>query len=225
LLEHVSAKKTRACLALICAAHPEKLERVLVIGCGTGLEAGILARELGAETIGVDIGNEFLFDHEGAAPADLRIMDAEHLEFPNNSFDLVYSFHALEHIDRPIHALQEMRRVLKPGGVFFVGTPNKSRLVGYWGAPARLRHKIYWNLVDLGKRLKGQWRNETGAHAGFTQQELMTLCRDAFGTGTDVTYLYYQTLFSRHRSMIRWVAGSGIGRFLLPCVYMLGEKD
>ena len=86
-----------------------------MIGCGTGEEAGILARAFKAETIGIDLATD-AFDHQLAYPAKLLVMDARNLTFNNAYFDFVYSFHALEHITDPRRALIEMSRVLKRGG-------------------------------------------------------------------------------------------------------------
>ena len=71
-------------------------KRILVIGCGTGEEAGILARAFKAETIGIDLAMD-AFDHQLAYPAKLLVMDARNLTFNNAYFDFVYSFRALEH--------------------------------------------------------------------------------------------------------------------------------
>jgi SAM-dependent methyltransferase len=86
-------------------------------------------RETGGGTYGIDIGAEFAFDHAAASPATLRLMDAQALEFDDASFDLVYSFHALEHIPNFCEALREMSRVLRLGGTFCIGTPNKARFL------------------------------------------------------------------------------------------------
>lgn len=55
--------------------------------------------------------------------------DATSLDFADGRFDCIYSFHALEHIPDYRKALQEMRRVLAPGGTYCIGTPNRLRLV------------------------------------------------------------------------------------------------
>ena len=135
------AAKTNAFLGPIKPRLERSPARVLVVGCGSGCEAGILARALGAETYGIDIGAEFSFDHVAARPATLRLMDAQALEFDDSSFDLVYSFHALEHIPNFCEALREMSRVLRLGGTFCIGTPNKARFLGYLGSSAPLRQR------------------------------------------------------------------------------------
>src|SRR5437762_832295 len=111
-------KKTLALVEVLAPMLAPPLRRVLVVGCGSGIEAGILARSLKAETIGIDLGGEYEFDHDASRPAVLMQMDATHLGFPDESFDLVYCFHALEHISLPQSALAEMARVLRRGGTY-----------------------------------------------------------------------------------------------------------
>jgi len=53
-------------------------------------------------------------------PAEFKIMDAHHLEFPDNHFDFVYGVAILHHLDFPT-AMREVARVTKPGGrILFV---------------------------------------------------------------------------------------------------------
>lgn len=215
--------KTQALLEVLGAEWSSPPAKVLVVGCGTGWEAGVLARSLRAETIGIDIGDEFAFDHVGSAPAVLQVMDAQSLDFPDNVFDLVYSFHALEHISNPCLALREMARVLKPGGTFMVGTPNKSRLVGYIGSSASFLNKVRWNINDLMMKVQGKWSNEAGAHAGFSEKELGVMCSRAFGSDArSVSRHYYVQLYGSR--LINALSLLRVAPFVLPCVYLVGEK-
>jgi ubiquinone/menaquinone biosynthesis C-methylase UbiE len=201
--------------------HPAN---ILVVGCGTGSEAGILARAFGACTIGIDIVSQFTFDHAGAAPAVLMQMDARALEFPDESFDLIYSFHALEHIPGPKDAVREMSRVLRPGGRYLIGTPNKSRILGYFAAAHPLSERVMMNVHDIGMRLRGRWTNELGAHAGFTERELTEMCWRAFGESQDVSEKYYSRLYTSKARLVKRACRSAFRGFLLPCVYVSGKK-
>ena len=219
--EDIKADKTSAMLAVIAQLFPHP-KTILVVGCGSGREAGILARSFGAETVGIDIGDSFAFDHEGSAPARLETMDARALAYSDQSFDLVYSFHALEHIPEPERALAEMARVLKPDGHFIIGTPNRSRLFGYLNAPHPLRMKLKWNIGDWRMRLAGKWRNEAGAHAGFSASELLALTRGAFGRSRDISTAYYHALYPHHAGKVAALDRSGLRAVAYPCVYVWG---
>ncbi len=192
---------------------------ILVVGCGDGREAATLAGHFGAPTTGIDIADTF--DAEAKQTVDLRVMDATALEFPDAAFDLVYSFHALEHIPDDRAALREMNRVLKPGGVACIGTPNRLRWVGYLGSATDTWTKIRWNLADLRMRALGRFRNECGAHAGYTRGELMAWCAETFGSATDVTDAYYLDIYPGKQRLIRFIIDSNLQNLLFPCVYVL----
>jgi SAM-dependent methyltransferase len=200
-------------------------QNILVVGCGTGAEAGVFARAFGAHTIGIDLVTEFAFDNSEAAPAVLMQMDARALTFADETFDLIYSFHALEHIPGPKDAIREMSRVLRAGGRFLIGTPNKSRMLGYFAAAHPLSDRIMMNLHDIGMRVRGRWTNEAGAHAGFTTRELTSMCRDAFGEGRDISEEYYSRLYSSKAWLVKQVCQSPFRRAVLPCVYVSGRKQ
>lgn len=117
----VAERKVLSLIDVIRRHDVGKFDDILVVGCGTGQEAGIIARAFKANTIGIDIGTDFDFDHQGSAPARLVSMDARDLRFPDASFDLIYSFHVLEHIPEPERALREMARALRPGGRYLNG--------------------------------------------------------------------------------------------------------
>ena len=217
--EVAKAPKTDALVAYVTRnfAAPRS---ILVVGCGSGLEAGALARAFDATTIGIDICDNFAFDHVGAAPAELKIMDARALDFADACFDLVYSFHALEHIPDPRLALAEMARVLRPGGHFIVGTPNRSRAFGYFGAPHPFADKIRWNIADWRMRLAGRWTNEAGAHAGFSARELVAMTSAAFGRSRDISGDYYRLLYPRHAAKVGAIERAKLTSLLYPCVYV-----
>jgi SAM-dependent methyltransferase len=91
---------------------PQRADRLLEIGCGRGFLTRRV-RELCPSTVGVDLAPQAIAH---GVTGDLVVMDATALEFDDARFDKVYSFHAIEHIPRADRALQEIRRVLVPGG-------------------------------------------------------------------------------------------------------------
>jgi 2-polyprenyl-3-methyl-5-hydroxy-6-metoxy-1,4-benzoquinol methylase len=102
--------------------------RVLDVGCGTGYGAALLADTGAASVTGIDNSEEAIgyarrkFRMDGLS---FRPMDAQRLEFPGGAFDLVVSSENLEHVDDARASVSEIRRVLRSGGIFLLGTPNK----------------------------------------------------------------------------------------------------
>lgn len=63
-------------------------------------------------------------------PVKTKAGDIRNLPYPGNSFDFVYTMGTIEHIPRPIEAVREIYRVLKPGGRAVIGVPNKYEWFG-----------------------------------------------------------------------------------------------
>ena len=94
--------------------------KVLEIGCGIGTDGAQFAKA-GADYTGVDLTDAAVeLARTGFALADLPgrflVSDAEHLDFPDASFDLVYSHGVLHHTPDIRSAISEIHRVLKPKG-------------------------------------------------------------------------------------------------------------
>jgi len=216
--------KTEALAGIIRERAHRPIRRLLVVGCGSGVEAAVLSRTLGAKVVGIDL-NDASFDAAAAACVDLRRGDATRLEFEDESFDFVFSFHALEHIPEYRRALAEMARVLAPGGGYCVGTPNRHRFLGYLGSKeANWREIITWNAMDWNARLHGRFRNERGAHAGFSPTELKADLETEFARADDVTLLYYQRVYARYVSLVNMISRSGLALIAFPCVYFVGAR-
>jgi SAM-dependent methyltransferase len=215
--------KTEALAGVIRERAGAPIRRLLVVGCGSGLEAAVLARELRTEVVGVDLHTAF--DSTAAAAVDLRQGDATCLDFPSGSFDFVFSYHALEHIPAYGTALAQMERVLSKGGGYCIGTPNRLRLLGYLGSnDATWRDMIAWNLADWRARLLGRFRNEYGAHAGFSSGELKASLVEAFGRAEEITLPYYLRAYPGYAAWVSLLGKSGLGGFVFPSLYFMGRK-
>jgi SAM-dependent methyltransferase len=154
--------------------------RGLIVGCGNGDEAVYLGRAFQTSgVVGVDLDARFspLARAEGCVTRG----DALRLPFGNLRFDFAAAFHSLEHVSDTRAALAEVHRVLRPGAPFYVGVPNRRRIVGYVGSfDATAWQKIAWNLIDWRARLEGRFKNEEGAHVGFGREELLALLSERF---------------------------------------------
>jgi SAM-dependent methyltransferase len=93
---------------------------VLEVGCGAGVDLVRFAKG-GATVTGVDLSPSAIelatanFAQQGL-PADLRVADGEHLPFPDASFDLVFAHGVVQYTADPQRMVDEVHRVLKPGG-------------------------------------------------------------------------------------------------------------
>jgi len=100
--------------------------RILNIGCGTG-GFNVAVGEAGARAVGVDADAEAIaicaLRREKRAGAFVRAA-AERLPFPDGSFDVVYCFSAIEHVESVEASVAEMARVTRAGGLIYVHTPN-----------------------------------------------------------------------------------------------------
>ena len=216
-------RKTEHVCAMIGAHCSRQVDRLLVVGCGSGLEAAILAKGLNARVTGIDIETDF--DPRARELVEFCQADARNLPFPDGSFDVVYSYHALEHIPEPVRAIREIARVLRERGSYFIGTPNRSRVVGYLGSKTdTTKEKILYNLWDWKHRMAGRFRNEFGAHAGFTAAELQELIMDSLPNPTEVSHEYYGVLYGRHPRLLSILRRSGLYKVLYPSVYFMGTK-
>jgi ubiquinone/menaquinone biosynthesis C-methylase UbiE len=221
-MNYLSDYKTEKVAEIISENIQSKINNILVVGCGSGLEAAILAKEFNTNVIGIDIEDNF--SSEAIHFATLEVGNAMSLRFPDSFFDFIYSFHTLEHISNPLLALKEMKRVLKDGGGYWIGTPNKNRIVGYIGSKsATLDEKIKWNLTDWKARLTGKFENDKGAHAGFSIAELELLLKSIFHNAQNVSDLYYSKIYDRKKHLIQFLIKSHLSNFAYPCVYYMGH--
>jgi 2-polyprenyl-3-methyl-5-hydroxy-6-metoxy-1,4-benzoquinol methylase len=104
-------------------------QRLLEVGCGAGVDLVRFARG-GAVVTGVDLAETSIdlarknFEQNGLT-ANLRVMNGEALEFPADSFDVVYAHGVLQYTANPLRMVAETHRVLRPGGEAILMVYNK----------------------------------------------------------------------------------------------------
>lgn len=101
-----------------------EFEKGLEVGCGTGRISRILQQRVDELTV-TDISAELATKVGSVLGCAAGAEDAMNLSFPDESFDLIVSSECIEHVRDPWRALDEMARVLAPGGVLAVTTPNR----------------------------------------------------------------------------------------------------
>jgi ubiquinone/menaquinone biosynthesis C-methylase UbiE len=132
--------------------------KVLDVACGRGAVLFPAAERVGpgGHVIGIDLAEGMAHETEaeirrrGLTQTEARQMDAEHLTFPDSSFDFVLSGFSLQFFPHLAQALSEFRRVLKPSGRIAVttwGGDDDER----WNWYADLR-EVYGAVVKLGSQ-------------------------------------------------------------------------
>ncbi len=100
----------------------------LDVGCGAGYSLMKAKIEFDCKVVGIDPepGAHGVGRYTSEEWKSLPIIQgsAENLPFDDNSFDVVYSSHVLEHVSSEKKTLEEIQRVLKPGGVLVIGMPT-----------------------------------------------------------------------------------------------------
>ncbi|MCH8274599.1 MAG: class I SAM-dependent methyltransferase [Armatimonadetes bacterium] len=199
----------------------------LVGGCGGGQEAAYIQKRLRTPVVAVDIALKLepdLVRLEGLFFSRGTVLC---LPFEQEVFDLVFYHHVIEHVADPERSLQELHRVLKPGGHLYVGTPNRHRALGYLGSRnVSFWTKVLWNLNDYGMRVRGRFRNELGAHAGFSRRELDGMLRMYFSEVRWLTDDYLRFKYGRRlpSPLLKGLTRPLVMEFVAPAIYALARK-
>ncbi len=145
--------------------------RILDVGCGPGaLTADIAARAPGCEMHGIDASAEVVTTAATDHPTiDFRTGDVYALTAPDDHYDIVHAHQVLQHLDDPVAALREMRRVTKPGGRVAVRDADYAGMTWTPERPAMTRWmEIYQAMTaanghdaNAGRRLLG-WTQAAG---------------------------------------------------------------
>lgn len=120
-------------------------EHVLEIGCGQGVGTQIILEQFGAAHVTaidldpamIDRARERLRDH--GDKVSLRTGDAEHIDAPDDSFDAVFDFGIIHHIPNWRASIEEVHRVLRPGGRFYFEEVT-SHALARWSYRTFLEH-------------------------------------------------------------------------------------
>jgi ubiquinone/menaquinone biosynthesis C-methylase UbiE len=121
---------------------------VLDLGCGTGYGTAHLARAA-RSIVGIDNSRAAIkFARNRYSGISFLQMDAQKLNFPQESFDLIVSSETLEHVHDQSRSLEEIRRVLRRDGLLFLATPNPEMFVGKFN-PYHVKENTHAELRRL----------------------------------------------------------------------------
>lgn len=129
---------------LLCLLNPRPGEKILDVGCASGKQVFLIA-EKGAYAVGTDISEKFMEEarnytrENNVANVSFDVLDIKDLKFPDKQFDKILCAEVLEHVVDLEASINELLRVLKPGGLLVLSVPNKNGDGTLWG---RIRNAL-----------------------------------------------------------------------------------
>ena len=178
---------------------------ILDVGCGTGA----LLKELDSygAAYGIDFSEKALDFCKARSLANVRLGSITGIPYPDDAFDLVLALDILEHVEDDLKALQEIKRVLRPGGICVLFVPA---------------FQLLWGVTDvLGQHYRRYTRPELTSKM---RQEGLDIIRSSYFN----TFLFFPIALVR--LLVRWFriplktenrTGSGvINKILYSLFYM-----
>jgi len=164
--------------------------RLMDVGCGRGVSGRVLLREFrpaqvvifDSDRLQVRLASGDLRNHRRAV--DLLRADAHHMPFPDSSYDAVFDIATLHHVtDLPDGrcgwrwVLSEVRRVLKPGGLFFFAEPSRGRLQRGIFRFTRHDPESMFDRAEMAQALTEAGLEVTGPLGGMSLWDVVGLAR------------------------------------------------
>lgn len=180
---------------------PDSHRRLLDIGCGTGYFLDI-ARGRGWQVEGVDISPEAVQYARSHYRLTVHQGDAFQLPPCGDTYDAITFWDVLEHVPNPLEQLFQAHRLLKPGGVLAVSTPNvlgfSTRLAGRGSSIFNpYEHLYYFSIQTLRALLiKAGFRMLRCTTQTIYMRNIASLLSGARGQQTQQTRTRYHALYN-----------------------------
>lgn len=118
------ARKRKKFERVLAGFEPyRKSGRLLEVGCGDGLFLAY-ARDKGWDVEGVDVLEPVIENARRVHGLDVKAGELAEVGYPDGAFDVVFTSEVIEHVVHPVPLLDEVHRVLRPGGAAIFGTGN-----------------------------------------------------------------------------------------------------
>lgn len=208
-------------------------ERFLDFGCGEGELIGGLKGKA-KELYGFDVDQEALRKAKKRYPfvKFSKGKIGEPLPYENNSFDVVFMFHVLEHVSSEENAIAEVHRVLKKGGILYLASPYRGLFS--WADTANLRYRFpelhkFLGLIFFGRDeyerkfikkrsefLFGDSSINRRWHTHYKEKEISNLLQDQFHLEEFIKFSLFQPFlfilwntwdffFKRENPLLTWL--------------------
>lgn len=194
--------------SLLLDREPLQGKRVLVIGCGAGVEVGVFQKR-GAAVWALDFTERALAltRRRGTLfgfPLRLARADAESLPFREASFDVIWSWGVIHHVPDMEKTVQEIRRVLRPGGKALIMVYRRDS-INFWV------HLMFIRGILMGKlftRTSQEICNlySDGTLARYYSPQMIRKLFSEFQTVSFQGFSQLGGVYPLPRRMRRWVA-------------------
>ncbi len=177
---------------------PRPEEKILDIGCGEGIFTNELAKR-GYDVTGIDISDHDLkVARKRAKQMNLKVeyikMDAQKMNFRNNSFDKIYSISTIEHIPDDQAVFNECFRVLKPDGALVISVPSEKNfklIKQLIKLPHWIKVKLFNNLIVNSKSYGKYCRDLDKKFNHYHRYKIKALFRRVTQAGLNIQTAQY----------------------------------
>ena len=135
-----------SCRDIVGQIKDVSYEALLDVGCGTGFLIDLLVKRRAAKYCGVDLSDEMIrvAKEKQIDGVEFVVSSADKLPYPDETFDIVTCSQSFHHYPYPELAMQEAKRVLKPGGLYILSD------TGIGGIGAWIDNHILFKLMKSG---------------------------------------------------------------------------
>ncbi len=180
-------ERTASSTAAFLLGHLHRGMRVLDVGCGPGtITLGLAEVVAPGDAVGVDLQVQLveraraLARERGVANVRFERADAYELPFADGSFDAALEHHVVMHLADPVRGLEEVRRILRPGGVLGLRDPDVATTVRWPMTPE------FERFLEL--RMRAFQLQGTDGQAGRKHRQLLLEAGFAHAQSQAVTW-------------------------------------
>ena len=168
--------------------------KILEVGCAQGLRTQLMAEHFPeAQIFGIDRSDELLAEAQKlkrTKNVSYQKADVYELPFPEASFDFIYVRLVFMHLENPMKALQNLKRVLRPGGKILIEDADRDCM---FFEPSPQSFKPFWEKVKEGQRRLGGDPNVGRKLAPYLKllnmKDVQVEVQNIFGTGPEIRFL------------------------------------
>lgn len=189
---------------------------LLDCGCGPGtITVGLAQAVNPGHVSGVDIAQSQVelakaqAERVGIQNVDFRAGNIYDLPFESEAFDAVFAHAVIEHLKTPQNAFQEIQRVLKPGGIAGICSPDWGGFLispSHTALEAAIRFYKELQINNGGDPYVGRWLGAFAQEAGFSQIQLTAYyeCYENLETIAEYLALRIENSTAEERAKINW---------------------